>query len=231
MKRERCEGNWYDFSCGMVQKNFESLSNDTETYAANTNINSHALPRRVFNYRIRAISRKLFYVLITFGCVWYNLIEASYKLRIDNLVQVHINLAEIEAYSGSIKLTPLSTYMSSTFIDYGVNRTVGLSFDGSYSTFCHSSGYPDDYLTATYDNYVDRIEVTNRPDCCQNRIVGARISLTNQDTGETLYTSSFGPQAFSYIFYTIPTNSSFFQYMVASSNSPKCHTSRIVKGI
>ena len=121
----------------------------------------------------------MLYVAITLGCAWCSVVHATptftpssvpssattYTLRIDNLVNTNylIYLAEIEAFSGSTKLTPISTYMSST---YGSSLfPLSDCFDGLlYSTWCASQypgGVSSVYLTATYSILMDRIVVTN----------------------------------------------------------------------
>jgi hypothetical protein len=116
----------------------------------------------------------------------------TYTLRIDNLVQNEyvINLAEIEAFSGSTKLTPIFTEIVPAHVP-----PVGACFDGVYDNYCHSAGDGSVYLIATYSVLMDSVVVTNRQDCCQERIVGARMSIKNDVTGATLHSSTFQTQS------------------------------------
>lgn len=100
-----------------------------------------------------------------------------------------INLVEVEAFGpGGEPLVPAGIQMSST---YDSDRPSENCIDGvkesGRDNICHSgSDDPDPWLRVDYGTKVTiaKIIVTNRLDCCEDRIVGAIISVTNEPDRE-----------------------------------------------
>jgi surface protein len=98
-----------------------------------------------------------------------------------------INLAEVEAYTSNGSLiTPVRAELSSTDSLDGQARNC---IDGARDSICHSWGASQEapWLLIDFGTQVDiaLILVYNRVDCCDARINGARISVSNSRAGDT----------------------------------------------
>merc|ERR1712222_59349 len=96
-------------------------------------------------------------------------------VRIDGLKKYeYLNLGEITAYDkNGKKIAPLHVFMSSTNGGFNVN----LCNDGNKNNFCHTKGGdPKASIEFQYHGAdIAKVVVTNRLDCCQDRIAGANF--------------------------------------------------------
>jgi hypothetical protein len=119
----------------------------------------------------------IFLLLLTFN----QLVDADWNnVKIHNLISsTALNIAEIKVYYGTTQITAISYSQSSEF-EYAY-LPASNCFDDDLNTFSHTSG--DDtnpYLIFNLDSNFDKIEVYNRVDCCQDRIYGATLTVTNE---------------------------------------------------
>jgi len=94
-----------------------------------------------------------------------------------------LNLAEVQLYSDGVQHTALAYSLSSAL---SANHASNC-FDGNFSSFCHSAVAPG-YLDATLSREITEVVVTNRVDCCQDRIVGGTITFYRNDVPYGNYT-------------------------------------------
>lgn len=110
--------------------------------------------------------------------------------RIDRLTRTDsehgrvLNLAEIEAFdtSGNV-LKPIETVLSSAQECCPAEKcTDGIKLAG----YCQSAPSEDPWLRIDFGTLVNisTITVTNRQDCCGDRIVGATLSLSSDPDGD-----------------------------------------------
>lgn len=130
-------------------------------------------------------------------------------LRIGSLIsdEPFLHLQEIEVYGADGEnMPPIGAEMSST---YEAN-TVDRCFDGDTTTIAQLcatklKGHEDadPWLRVDYGEgvVIRRIVVTNRVDCCQSRINGATISLTNDRDGkDVVWSATFDGTTTKYTF-------------------------------
>ena len=111
-----------------------------------------------------------------------------------------INLGEVQLFSKGVQIpaAQLTFTISSTYSGSPASNCN----DGSASTMCHSAdGDNNPTLTITSPTVPDYVVVYNRQDCCQGRIVGATISVTQW--GSVLFAGTFIDTLNQYTF-TIP---------------------------
>lgn len=92
-----------------------------------------------------------------------------------------INLAEVQLFNAGVQIpaAQLSFEQSSTYRDSMGPYPAGNCKNGNINDYCHTTGTESNpTLTITSLARVDLIIVTNRQDCCQDRIVGATITVT-----------------------------------------------------
>lgn len=131
-------------------------------------------------------------------------------LRIGSLVseKAYLNLQEIQVFGPDGELLlPMGAVMSSTFEDNTVNKC----FDGDRftsmqlcATLRKGNGDTDPWLRVDYGEgvIISKIVVTNRVDCCKERINGATISLTNdQDGRNVVWSTTFDGTKAEYTFH------------------------------
>jgi hypothetical protein len=102
-------------------------------------------------------------------------------VRIDSLVgdSPTINLGEIDAFdSQGNLLTPTGFEMSEAHQNFAIERC----FDNDADTYCHSAG-SDPWFRIEFGSPVHKVVVTNRADCCRDRIDEARIAVTTDAEG------------------------------------------------
>ena len=103
-----------------------------------------------------------------------------------------INLAEVQLYSKGVQIpaSSLTFVLSSIYNGDNANYSASNCNDGILSDFCHSAtGDNSPTLTIYSPSAVDQIVVTNRQDCCQYRIAGATITVSQN--GVQVWQSTF----------------------------------------
>jgi len=132
-------------------------------------------------------------------------------LRIDGLTEASkiINIAEITAYDKDNKvIKPAYTALSSTHSP-STAYSVGKCVDGSKGNFCHTKlGDSNPYLLFRYDGAkLSKFTVTNRGNCCQDRIVGANFQICSDEkcAYKVHFSGKFEGQKAEYNFPLFPT--------------------------
>jgi|688.fasta_scaffold153030_2 hypothetical protein len=130
-----------------------------------------------------------------------------------NRNEYYLNLAELTAYDITGKIISLNkpVTMSSTMSGYPGSNLV----DGNISTICHTNNLcPWLFIDLGSDIRLSRIVITNRQDCCQNRIIGFRLGLVPSSNYSSMmtylqtprkYTSTDGVTTTTYTTIIIPS--------------------------
>ena len=118
-------------------------------------------------------------------------ISASIIIKIDLITtsSTALQIAEVEFFYLNNKLSS-SLFSVTSSSQYGESGCINgiycfpypsYAIDGNYNSFFHSYMGGDQYLILSSNSYndIDTIIVTNRPDCCQSRILSATIQLYN----------------------------------------------------
>jgi len=120
------------------------------------------------------------------------------KLQVTGGAQV-INLSAVRIYFRGERI-PISHLQQSTFKD---GSDAKACVDSSFDTICHSDQQQSDpSLTIVSISEFDKIVVINREDCCQERIVGASITATANDSKIELIRDTFVAAYKQYTFYS-----------------------------
>ena len=117
-------------------------------------------------------------------------VDARYVKLFHDVESNVINVAEIEVYDyDGTKLTSNAIQGYSTQHD---THTWALVLDSNVSTFGHSAGDATGNQYVTVDlgsaQKVYKVVVENRRDCCQDRILGARVELGTSTTSSVVST-------------------------------------------
>jgi hypothetical protein len=130
------------------------------------------------------------------GFGWRSYDGVGRYIRVDSTVKNGfgmraINLAEVRAFDSRGELIgAVAATMSSTVGEAGASKCL----NGDIASICHTaSDDQDPWLLVDYGvgglRDVARIAVTNRGDCCEDRILGARIAITRFETNTTLWSA------------------------------------------
>ena len=118
-----------------------------------------------------------------------------------------INLHEVEAFGpGGEKLEPAGATMSTTYSDrFNAGRCIdeGKTTQEQICATSLAARDPDPWLRVDYGAgaVIATIVVTNRADCCKDRIVGATIAVTRDANGSAvLWSAALASEESSYAF-------------------------------
>jgi hypothetical protein len=94
-----------------------------------------------------------------------------------------INIADIQAFDINGKLI---NPQASSYSDGGIGFPASNSIDGNMNNFSHTSDARDNFIQVSYSSpvQVSKIVITNRKDCCKNRMIGTHLQLFSK-SGET----------------------------------------------
>jgi len=131
----------------------------------------------------------------------------------------YLNLAELTAYDISGKIISLNkpVTMSSIYTGYPGSNLV----DGKITTFSSTNNLcPWLYVDLGSDIPLSKIVLTNRQDCCQDRINGFRIGLVNSANFTTMLNSLKAPVNRSYPIlsgFTVVSTAQYLNVVIPSS--------------
>jgi len=118
--------------------------------------------------------------------------------RTDTQTQI-INISEIVIYDSSgNKITPIGASLSTTYNpDFPASKLI----DGS-SSFASTVAGPNEWMKIDLgsDKQIGKVVITNRVDCCQDRIVGCSLIITKGDSTQTYLSRQISTQNATYTF-------------------------------
>jgi len=132
-------------------------------------------------------------------------IDARYVKLFHEVESNVINVAEIEVYD--YEGTKLTSNTTSNIIGYSTQHDAHEwpnLIDGSLTTFGHSAGGATGNQYATIDlgetKKIYKVVVENRRDCCQDRILGARVELGTSETKSIASTPRISTESNTYTY-------------------------------
>jgi hypothetical protein len=105
-----------------------------------------------------------------------------------------LNIAEIKVYDPEgVNLIVRGVTKATSGSLYAPYYGAGNLLDGELNNFAHTFGGHDEKkqwfnIDLGSDKVIGRVEIYNRKYCCQERVIGARIRITDS-TGQTVFTS------------------------------------------
>lgn len=147
-----------------------------------------------------------------------------------------LNIAEVEFYYLNNKLSSsLFTFTGSSNYD-GLSSPVNAN-DNNYNSYFHSNSGGDQTLVIFTDvrNSFDKIVVTSRTDCCQDRLVDAYINIYNGTdlNSLTLFAQPFwtrkftsSSQSHTFSIFLGPSSQPSIQPLSKPSKQPSCQPSQ-----
>jgi hypothetical protein len=132
-------------------------------------------------------------------------IDARYVKLFHEVESNVINIAEIEVYD--YDGTKLTSNTTSNIIGYSTQHDAHEwpnLIDGSLTTFGHSAGGATGNQHVTLDlgetKKIYKVVVENRRDCCQDRILGARLELGTSETSSVAATPRISTESNTYTY-------------------------------
>ncbi len=97
---------------------------------------------------------------------------------------------DVEEEEVNLPIEPEDITLSKPFAD-GKAFPVGNLVDNNETTFTHTNAGEKEWIKITLKNEVPitKIEIVNRKDCCQDRIVGATLTITDSSGAQTYTTT------------------------------------------